>query len=167
MTKENVVSLCQEKCQQDKPHIFNTEPSSFSMLVHIEAASHASFDLEALENIAETGSLDLSQLPTCREDIWYMVNGRLKEKGIHWNGLALQVMENTRKGRYYAKGIPAGVERMLLELGITTEYIASLRKTLYLFPKGHIIAVLLLSLMEQWYRQNYPEAFVCCSSKRT
>lgn len=142
------------------------ETHDFDLLMRIDLLSHATGAwFENGQQLVREGRAKFRQIPAAREDIWNEVSSALTEKGIRDNGFALQVMEKTRKGLYCSQGIPENVERLLLSLKLPKWYPDYLKKVKYLFPKGHCIAYLLVDIIRQWYRINYPVVFAQVAEK--
>ena len=101
----------------------------------------------------------LLQIPAFREDIWNDISDALSRNGIRYNGLALEVMDNARKGKYSGGRMPDELEVMLHSLDLPEWYPEYLKNAMYLFPKGQCISLLLVDLILQAYIKNYPEAY--------
>lgn len=111
------------------------------------------------EKLVSEGRAAFCEIPAFREDIWNDVCTALVRNNIRDNGLALEVMETARMGKYYHRGMPASVECLLIELGLPEWYPEYLKNVLYLFPKGHGISLLLLEITLEWYAMNYPAEY--------
>ena len=111
------------------------------------------------EKLVKEERATLIDIPAFREDIWNDVSLALARNGIRDNGLALQIMEDTRKGWYYHIGMTKEYEKMLRSLGLPEWYPEYLKKVMYLFTKGHCVSLVLLDIILEWYRENYPEAW--------
>lgn len=111
------------------------------------------------EKLVSEGRATIRDIPAFREDVWNDVSAALSKKGIRYNGLATEVMERSRKGQYWGRGMPVEVEKMLLSIGLPEWYPEYLKNTKYLFPKGHCISLLLCDIIFQWYAMNYPPEY--------
>ncbi len=137
-----------------------TEQADFELLLQVEGLGHAT---GAWTSNAEKLLLDnlvgIRELPAVREDVWNMIHAALMKQGISDSGLALQIMDQTRRGVYLRKGMPEHIESFLRSAALPDWLPDYLRKIRYLFPKGHIIAYLQLEMIYEWFRMNYPAEF--------
>ena len=101
----------------------------------------------------------ISFLVSFREDVYETVREKLMKGGITDDGLARDVMENARRGRYAKSGMDNGTKRLLLELGLDEAFIRSISRTKYLFPKICAIRQIRWEATLMWYRLHTPEAF--------
>ena len=111
------------------------------------------------ERLVKEARANLLQIPAFREDVWNDVSAALSNCGIRYNGLATEVMEATRKGQYQRRGMSERLEDMLLTIKLPEWYTEYLKNVMYLFPKGHCLAMLLIDIVLEWYRNNYPEVY--------
>ena len=102
------------------------------------------------------------ELPAFREEVWNDLSKALIRNGIRDNGLAMQVMANAAEGVYSRQGMTAKEEYLLLSLGLPEWYPDYLKKVRYMFQKGHYVSTLLLDIILEWYRVNYPEEYEQC-----
>jgi len=109
------------------------------------------------EALFKEGRVQFREIPAFRENIWHDINRALARNGIRDNGLALEVMEMARKGKYQKNGVPEKIRHALLSLGLPDWYTDYLGKVMYLFPKGHCVSLLLIDMVYEWYCMNYPE----------
>lgn len=144
------------------------EPHDFCLLLQIEGFCHSAgawflrnwqgeFLFTNGEGLVREGKASFRDIPALREDVWNDISEALARKGIRNNGLALQVMEDVRLGRYYNKGMPAELEKMLFSLDLPEWYPEYLKKVMHMFPKGHCVNLLLTEAIYEWYRMNYPD----------
>jgi len=68
-------------------------------------------------------------------------------------------MENARRGRYLKNGMSEPDRALLLELELPEWFIDSICKCRYLFSKSDSIRYTRDSMIFQWYKLHYPEAF--------
>ncbi len=165
ITEEMTEALYQERCRKiafitrdicEKEH-------NFDLLMRIDLLSHATGAWAGNgSRLVRDGKAAFRDIPASREDIFLAVSRALAERRISDKGLALQVMEKTRKGLYCSQGIPVSVEKMLLSLGFPKWYPAYLKEVMYLFPKGHSVAYLAADVICQWYKIHYPKAYSAC-----
>ena len=99
------------------------------------------------EKLVNEGRAVLYDIPAFREDVFNDVSLALARSGIRDNGLAIEVMENARMGLFRSRGISSELESMLFELGLPEWYPEYLKNVMYLFPKGHCVALLLLDMI--------------------
>lgn len=129
----------------------DTQPSSFAELVRISGLSHGT-DVW-LGNAAELirqGTATLKEVIPTRDDIMvYLVH-----KGVD-RLVAFKIMENVRKG----KGLSVEEADLMQAAGIPSWYIDSCRKIKYMFPKGHAVAYVMMSVRIGFYKVYHPLAF--------
>ena len=139
------------------------EDCDFDLLLRLDGLSHATGAWEENgEELVADGIAAFREVPAYREDIFNAIENKLRHCGARDNGLALQVMEQARKAKFFKGGVPQDMEKLLLSLGLPEWYPGYLAKVQYLFPKGHGVAYLLVELICQWYHINYPAAFAEC-----
>ncbi len=83
----------------------------------------------------------------CRDDIMTF----LIAKGIDASS-AFKIMESVRKG----KGLTAEQEELLVKNNVPSWFIASCKKILYLFPKAHATAYVIMALRIAWFKVYRP-----------
>ena len=168
MTSQMAETLYQQRCEKlsfitDK---LTEEVCDFDLLLRIDLLSHATGAwMENGEQLITEGKANFREIPAAREDIFNTISKALERNGIRDNGLALLVMERTRKGLFCSRGMPEDIEKLLLSLGLPEWYPNYLKKVKYLFPKAHSVAYLLVDIIFEWYRINYPAEFAQCIAK--
>lgn len=103
--------------------------------------------------------ISLSEVIPYRDDIFLQIYSKMNEHGYLEKGLALRVMDQTRKGFYYRNGVDRHIRKLLSDIGVSEQYISCLEKTPYLFPKVQGIALVRYTLVLLWYRIYYPKEF--------
>ena len=98
--------------------------------------------------------LHYPEIPATREDIWNAVSAALDQNNICDKGLALHIMERARKGLFYRQGISPEIKQLLQAIGLPEWYPELLTKSMYLFPKGHCVAYLVLDALKTWLESN-------------
>ncbi|MCL2407082.1 MAG: PolC-type DNA polymerase III [Defluviitaleaceae bacterium] len=129
----------------------DTRPQSFTELVKISGLSHGT-DVW-LGNGAElisSGVTDLNGIVAARDDI--LIN--LVSKGMD-RKFAFNMMEKVRKG----KGLTNDEAEQMAGAGIPDWYIDSCNRIKYLFPKGHAVAYVMMSVRIAYYKLHYPLPF--------
>jgi len=129
----------------------DTQPSSFAELVRISGLSHGTnvWINNGAELIQQKVATLKEIIPT-RDDIMvYLIL-----KGVEKLD-AFKIMENVRKG----KGVTDEEERIMLTAGVPRWYIESCRKISYMFPKGHAVAYVMMTMRIGYYKIFHPEAF--------
>ena len=178
ISPEMFESLYQRKCCDSAhtavstKHLCEKLSHNFDLLTKLDGFTHATGawcdqwvhdGIEVCESNGEKlvseGRATILDIPAFREDVWNDVSAALSKKGIRYNGLATEVMERSRKGQYWGRGMPVEVEKMLLSIGLPEWYPEYLKNTKYLFPKGHCISLLLYDIVLEWYATNYPAEF--------
>ncbi|MBQ3814503.1 MAG: hypothetical protein II836_00485, partial [Clostridia bacterium] len=84
---------------------------------------------------------------------------KLIGRGIADDGLAREIMENARRGRYEKYGMDGGTERLLAELGLGEAFIRSISRVKYLFPKICAVRQIRWEATLMWYALRSPDAF--------
>ena len=146
ITPQMVHSLYQSRSKQ-LPQIakpITEQKCTFDLLVRIDSMTHSSFKQNPNVRFR---SVPFADLPATREDIWINVRDALAAGGVRDDGFALLVMETCRKGLYHSRGIPDGHRKLFCSLGLPEWYPDYLENTMYLFPKGHCIAYLLIDAL--------------------
>jgi len=110
---------------------------------------------------------NLSEAITYRDDVFLSICAKMKEQGYLESGLAYKVMDQTRKGNYYSIGMDEYIRKLLLDIGVSEQYIACLEETTYLFPKAQRIIQVKHALIFLWYKIYYPNEFYHVFSERT
>lgn len=116
-------------------------------------------------NAVRSGLIDFCDLPAYREDVLDTFSNALIQNNISDISLAVQVMDNARKGKYPDWKLRKSTEAYFSHLGVPAWYFECLSKTGYLFPKGSSVELLLIDLTFEWYRINYPAEFAQCTAK--
>lgn len=159
-TKEMVMALLQRR-KESAAWVTEAVPEhecvDFDLLTRIESLDHSMDAWFANgELLVKNGEARFRELPASREDIWTAIVKALDQHGVHERGLALQVMEQARKGIFSARGMPDHIEKYLLSLELPCWFPGYLKRVRYLFPKGHCVAFMIVDLMHEWYRMHYP-----------
>ena len=132
--------------------ISDTETIDFDLLIRIDSLSHSTGAwLTNGEALVKNGEANFREVPASREDIWTAIAEALDKRGIHDYSLALQVMDDSRKGVYFSRGLPKNLEKYLLSLELPRWFPCYLKQVKYLSPKGHCVALLIVDLMYEWY----------------
>lgn len=131
-----------------RPIVEAYPPACFSDLLKAQGIKHASgkWDGKAFDD-----SIPFSQQIAFRDDVFDRVLSSMGDTGYTGNGLPLLVMNHTCRARYARRGISPELEALLLQMQIPQEYINSLKKVLYLFPRAHSVAFLRADLMLSWF----------------
>ncbi len=129
----------------------DTMPNTFSELVRISGLSHGTdVWLNNGQDLVRDGIATLKEIIPTRDDIMvYLII-----KGVD-NLQAFKIMESVRKG----KGMSEDQEKLLVEANIPEWYIESCKKIKYMFPKGHAVAYVMMTMRIGYYKIHYPEAF--------
>jgi DNA polymerase III subunit alpha, Gram-positive type len=134
------------------------EPKTFAELVQISGLSHGKnvWKNNAEDLIFDPGKIEkgknweLKDVIACRDNI--MLD--LIKKGLKEND-AFIIMENIRKG----KSLNLEQKQLLLKHNVDQEYISSCEKIIYLFPKAHATAYVLMAWRIAWFKVYYPAAY--------
>jgi len=80
----------------------------------------------------------------------------LMEQGVKPK-LAFTTMESVRKG----KGLKPEMEQAMVEANVPEWFMDSCKKIKYMFPKGHAVAYVTMSLRVAWFKLHEPLAYYC------
>ena len=131
----------------------DTRPSTMEELLRISGLSHGTdVWLGNAKDLINEGVATLSECVCCRDDIMnYLMDRGVKPK------LAFSTMESVRKG----KGLKPEMEQAMQEAGVPAWFMDSCRKIKYMFPKGHAVAYVTMSLRVAWFKLHEPLAYYC------
>ncbi len=133
----------------------DTLPNSFADLVRISGLSHGTdvWFNNAQELIAQ-GVATLKEIIPTRDDIMvFLIN-----KGVE-KLAAFKIMEQVRKG----KGVSDEQAEIMLAANVPMWYIESCRRIKYMFPKGHAVAYVMMTVRIGYYKIHYPYSFYAAS----
>ncbi len=129
----------------------DTMPSTMEELLRISGLSHGTdVWLGNAKDIITSGTATLSECVCCRDDIMnYLMSMGVPPK------LSFTTMESVRKG----KGLKPEMEQAMIEHNVPDWFLDSCRKIKYMFPKGHAVAYVTMSLRVAWFKVHYPAAY--------
>ncbi len=131
----------------------DTKPCTMEELLRISGLSHGTdVWLGNAKDLINDGVATLSECVCCRDDIM----NYLMDKGVQPK-LAFTTMESVRKG----KGLKPEMEQAMVEAGVPEWFMDSCRKIKYMFPKGHAVAYVTMSLRVAWFKLHEPLAYYC------
>ncbi len=130
-----------------------TRPQTMEELLRISGLSHGTdVWLGNAQEIISSGTATLSECVCCRDDIMnYLIDKGVKPK------LAFTTMESVRKGR----GLKPEMEQAMVEKQVPDWFMDSCKKIKYMFPKGHAVAYVTMSLRVAWFKLHEPLAYYC------
>ena len=111
------------------------------------------------ESLIMQGRVSLHELPVFREDVWSDISVALSRDGILDKGIAFQVVNDIRRGRYLFKGMSKECEEILRTIELPEWYPEYLKKVRYLFPKGHSVSHMILDIVLEWYAIEFPREY--------
>ncbi|MFV0504601.1 MAG: PolC-type DNA polymerase III [Lachnospirales bacterium] len=131
--------------------LLDTRPATFTELVLISGLSHGTdVWLNNAQDLVNQGTCTLKEVIATRDDIMvYLIS-----KGIE-DLTAFTIMEKVRKG----KGLSEEHLAVMKENKVPQWYIESCQKIKYLFPKGHAVAYVLMSVRIGYFKIHYPKNF--------
>ena len=134
--------------------LVDTKPKNFSDLCRISGLSHGT-DVwnNNAKDIVTQGIATISECICTREDI--MID--LIHLGMD-KSKSFQIMEKVRKGKKSGGLSPDDIADMVAH-GIEPWYLESCKKIQYLFPKGHAVAYVTMSLRIAYYKVHYKEFY--------
>ena len=135
--------------------LMDTKPSSFAELVRISGLSHGTdVWLNNAQELVQNGTATLKEIIPTRDDIMvYLINKGMEKLA------AFKIMENVRKG----KGLTEKEEELMLVADVPEWYIESCRRIKYMFPKGHAVAYVMMTVRIGYFKIHFPEAFYAAS----
>ncbi len=135
--------------------LVDTKPTTFSELCRISGLSHGTdVWLNNAQDLVRDGVATLKEIIPTRDDIMvYLILKGVESK------TAFFIMEDVRKG----KGLKPEQEEIMREKEIPEWYIESCKKIKYMFPKGHAVAYVMMSVRIGYYKVYYPEAYYCAT----
>ena len=130
-----------------------TKPHTMEELLRISGLSHGTdVWLGNAQEIIASGVATLSECVCCRDDIMnYLIDKGVKPK------LAFTTMESVRKG----KGLKPEMEQAMIDQNVPDWFMDSCKKIKYMFPKGHAVAYVTMSLRVAWFKLHEPLAYYC------
>ena len=130
-----------------------TKPHTMEELLRISGLSHGTdVWLGNAQEIIANGTATLSECVCCRDDIMnYLIDKGVKPK------LAFTTMESVRKG----KGLKPEMEQAMIDQQVPDWFMDSCKKIKYMFPKGHAVAYVTMSLRVAWFKLHEPLAYYC------
>ncbi len=130
-----------------------TQPDTMEELLRISGLSHGTdVWLGNAQDIIAQGIATLSECVCCRDDIMnYLISMGCDPK------TSFTTMESVRKG----KGLKPEMEKQMVDHHVPDWFMDSCRKIKYMFPKGHAVAYVTMSLRVAWYKLHFPSAYYC------
>ncbi|MGN0991105.1 MAG: PolC-type DNA polymerase III, partial [Candidatus Ventricola sp.] len=104
------------------------------------------------QEIVKNGIAPFSSCICTRDDIM----NALMDYGVEPK-MAFDTMEFVRKG----KGLKPEMEQAMIDHNVPQWFIDSCKKIKYMFPKGHAVAYVTMSLRVAWYKVYRPAAYYC------
>ncbi len=135
--------------------LMDTKPSSFSELVRISGLSHGTdVWFNNAQELIKNNVATLKEVIPTRDDIMvYLINKGVEKKA------SFKIMENVRKG----KGLKDEEAAIMQENGVPDWYIESCRRIKYMFPKGHAVAYVMMTVRIGYFKIHHPLAFYAAS----
>lgn len=128
-----------------------TRPESFSELVRISGLSHGTdVWVNNAQDLVKNGVATLKEIIPTRDDIMVYLIGKGVERKT-----AFRIMERVRKG----KGLASEDEEAMTAADVPAWYIDSCKKIKYMFPKGHAVAYVMMTVRIGYYKIVHPYSF--------
>jgi len=131
--------------------LVDTVPNSFSDLVRISGLSHGTdVWLNNAQMLIKDGICTLEKVISTRDDIMvYLISKGLPRLK------SFQITEDVRKG----KGLKSEYEDLMREHDVPEWYIESCNRIKYMFPKGHAVAYVLMTMRIGYFKLHHPLSF--------
>ena len=130
-----------------------TKPTTMDELIRISGLSHGTdVWIGNAQEIVKNGIAPFSSCICTRDDIM----NALMDYGVEPK-MAFDTMEFVRKG----KGLKPEMEQAMIDHSVPQWFIDSCKKIKYMFPKGHAVAYVTMSLRVAWYKVYRPAAYYC------
>ncbi|MFV0520629.1 MAG: PolC-type DNA polymerase III [Lachnospirales bacterium] len=131
--------------------LLDTKPDTFAELVRISGLSHGTdVWLNNGQDLVQSGTATLKEIIPTRDDIMvYLILQGVEDL------TAFIIMESVRKG----KGLSQEQEEIMVANNVPRWYIDSCKKIKYMFPKGHAVAYVMMSVRIAFYKLYHPAAF--------
>ena len=135
-----------------------TQPHTMEELIRIAGLSHGTdVWLGNAQELVKSGQAQLKDCICNRDDIMnFLIKQGLEPK------MAFTTMESVRKG----KGLKPEMESAMNEHNTPEWFIDSCKKIKYMFPKGHSVAYVTMSLRIAYFKVYYPVAYYKCYLQR-
>lgn len=144
-----------------QPLLRQIKPNCFSGILKTEGLQHSTGAWEDNQELLwKKGMLPIQDVIAFREDVFDTIANAMVGCQYVGSGLALNIMEQTRKGRYYHKGMPDETKSLLIKMGVPDWYIDAMKKVLYLFPRAHSISSLHSEMILMWFYVHERELFL-------
>ncbi len=129
----------------------DTRPATMEELLRISGLSHGTdVWLGNAQDIIRSGTATLGECVCCRDDIMnYLIDRGVEPK------TAFTTMESVRKG----KGLKPNMEEAMVKAEVPDWFMDSCKKIKYMFPKGHAVAYVTMSLRVAWFKLHLPLAY--------
>ncbi len=136
-------------------------PQSYKDLLKIIGFAHST-DLwkNNAEAILKERKMSLCEIPAFREELFEMINERLRQNEVYDEGLAYEVTDKALRG-YYAKtgGVDESTMLALFDLGFSIDFVFFLSDVKYMFTKAYGITFLREAIAMMFYKTNFNKEF--------
>lgn len=135
-------------------------PARFSVLLSLLGFDHATIEgQEEIKAHIQACPQALCDYDFFCEDIYDRIRFYLEKNGIRDDRLACETADKARAGKFLRFGVDEVAKNCFVSLGIPDAYIDYLKRIRYIFPRGHMLAILLRNLRLAWFYLNEPSAW--------
>lgn len=95
-----------------------------------------------------------------RDDMFNLIYSKLREHGCYDTEIAYVIMNRARKGAYHRNGVDVTTQRLLMDTGLSRDFINFLETIPYMFNKATGILYLEKEMAKTWFRIFYPNEYI-------
>ncbi len=124
---------------------------SFSDLLQLFGVSLILAEYPSTKMLLDSNAVSAHNFIVYRDDMYQLIFKKLREHDFFDSALAYTIMNDIRTGTFFRSGINDVSRTVLESIGFSSDMIAILRRTPYLFPKAVGLIYLKMALTQTWY----------------